>query len=365
MQRSRLVLAAAAILAAACDTPTAPTMRAPGAPVTPAFDDAPTSQTTFSGEATVVQATVTGLPKITLVRTGPLDASGGALNNTLAKLEISETQTGGFLGLDATVGHASTVGQGKRSRSQATVADLALRVLGQPVEATFLEAEASAVCDAAGNAAGAARSTIADLIVAGIPISVTGEPNQRVEVAGLTIVLNEREVNQSGNTADVTVNALHITAVEPLTGTKVDVIVAQAHADIRCGACADQGDDFTTGGGWIVTQTGGRANFAIAGGKRAGWGHLTYHDKGEKLAVKSETVDSYEHDYATKTSTISGWATVNGVPNQRFKVTVRDVDEPGRGSDRFEIDLPGYAAANELGGGNVQFHDKPNRCPGD
>jgi hypothetical protein len=367
MQRSKLFLGVTAILAVACETPTAPSVRAPNASVRSGFDDAPTSQTTFSGEATVVRATVTGFPEITLVGTGPLDASGGALNNTLAKLKIDKMQTGGLLGLDATVGHASTIGQGKRSRSQATVADLAIEVLGQSIEAKFLEAEASAVCDAAGNAVGTARSAIADLMVAGIPISVTGEPGQRVEVAGLTIVLNEQDVKQSGNTADVTVKALHVTAVQPITGTTVDVIVAQAHADIRCGVCTDQGDDFTTGGGWIVTQTSGRADFAIAGGKRPGWGHLTYHDKGKKLTVKSEAVDYYHHDYATNTSTISGWATVNDVPNQRFKVTVRDIGEPGRGSDRFEIELPGYAgyaAANELSGGNIQFHDKPSGCPG-
>jgi hypothetical protein len=371
MERSKLFLAVAATLAAACETPTAPTARRLDAD-RPALDASSTSATTFSGEATVVRASVTpgiGEPiTVNLVETGKLPESGGALTATLLKLEISKTQTGGILGLDATVGHASTVGQGKHSRSQATVADLALEVAGQRIEATFLEAAASAVCDAAGNAVGAASSAIADLTVAGQPITITGEPNQVIDLPllGLRIMLNEQDVKQSGNTADVTVNALHVTAVDPVTGKKVDVIVAQAHADIRCGRCTDQGDDFTTGGGWIVVpQTGNRANFAISGGKRTGWGHLTYHDKGAKLTVKSETIDSYVHDYTSNTSTITGRATVNDIPDQPFKVTVRDAGEPGHGADTFEIEIPGsrYTAANKLGGGNLQFHDKPSRCP--
>jgi hypothetical protein len=370
MERSKLFLAVAATLAAACETPTAPSARRLDAD-RPALDASSTSATTFSGEATVVRASVTpgiGEPiTVNLVETGKLPESGGALTATLLKLEISKTQTGGILGLDATVGHASTVGQGKRSRSQATVADLALEVAGQPIEATFLEAAASAVCDAAGNAVGAASSAIADLTVAGQPITVTGEPNQVIDLPllGLRIMLNEQDVKQSGNTADVTVNALHVTAVDPVTGKKVDVIVAQAHADIRCGLCTDQGDDFTTGGGWIVPRPGDRANFAISGGKRTGWGHLTYHDKGAKLTVKSETIDTYDHVYETNTSTITGWAMVNDMPNQRFTVTVRDAAEPGRGVDTFKIQVGDYYVAfNELGGGNIQFHDKPSRCPG-
>jgi hypothetical protein len=366
MERSKLFLAVVATLAAACEAPTAPNAGNLGAGAAPGSDAASTSQTTFSGQATVVQARADGLAEpITLVGTGELPESGGSLSKTLAELEIGEGQTAGILALNARVGHASTVGQGKRSRSQATVADLALRVAGQPIEATFLEAAASAVCDAAGNAVGAASSTIADLTVAGQPITVTGQPNQVIDLPllRLKIVLNEQEVKQSGNRTDVTVNALHITASDPVTGKKVDVIVAQAHADITCGLCTDQGDDFTTGGGWIVTSTGDRANFAISGGKRTGWGHLTYHDKGAKLTVKSETIDTYVHDYDTNVSEITGWATVNGVPNQRFTVTVRDAAEPGRGADTFKIVVGSYVAGNELGGGNIQFHDKPSRCP--
>ena len=99
MQRSKLFLAVTVTLAAACETPTGPNARTLDAGARLAFDAAGTSQTTFSGEATVVQATVTPLGvatpiTINLVETGELPELGGALNATLAKLDISKDQTG-------------------------------------------------------------------------------------------------------------------------------------------------------------------------------------------------------------------------------------------------------------------------------
>jgi hypothetical protein len=377
MKRSKLFLAVAATLVAACETPTAPSARRLDAD-RPALDASSTSATTFSGEATVVRASVTpgiGEPiTVNLVETGKLPESGGALSATLLKLEISKAQTGGILGLDATVGHASTVGQGKRSHSQATVADVALEVAGQPIRATALEAAASAVCDAVGNAIGAASSAIADLTVAGQPITVTGERNQVINLPLLRIMLNEQVVTQSGNRTDVTVNALHITASDPVTGQKVDVIVAQAHADITCGICTDQGDDFTTGGGWFNTGDAPqmRKHFAVAGGYKNGawWGHLTYMDKAEGIQVKGDEVYLYENNKTPEgnRSFIKGRGHLRDGSPVDYEVTVEDNGEPGR-ADRFHIALkgvpshPAYAVGGTLGGGNVQFHDKPSRCP--
>src|SRR5205823_3646458 len=68
---------------------------------------------TFSGQATVIKATVLGTP-IVLADTGPLPSSGGAQQASL----LSASQAG----IGAEVLHASTVGQGDRSRSEASVA---------------------------------------------------------------------------------------------------------------------------------------------------------------------------------------------------------------------------------------------------
>jgi hypothetical protein len=364
MERSTLFLAAAATFAAAaCETPTGPNARTLDGGARPGFDEASTSQTMFSGEATVVQADVAGVP-IRLGQAGPLDPSGGADRATL--FEINQTLNP--VALSGRIGHASTVGQGKRSRSQATVADVRLDVNGTLIEASFLGAEATAVCDAAANAVGSASSEIANLRVAGQSIVVFGRPDETVDVPvpGLTIVLNKQDVRRRGNNdIDVTVTALHVTFVDPVLGTTTVVNVARAHADIRCGRCADKGDDFTTGGGWIATATSSRANFAIAGGKRSGWGHLTYHehDKAEPMVVKSESIDNYYH--AANRSVITGRATVNGVADQPFEVEVTDNGEPGRGADQFHIRLlsTGYTRGGTLAGGNIQFHDRPNSCP--
>jgi hypothetical protein len=369
MERSKLFLAVAATLAAACETPTAPSARRLDAD-RPALDASSTSATTFSGEATVLQAKVGGMP-ITLVGTGPLDQSGGAQEKTLAQLEISEDQTPGrLLALRARVGHASTVGQGKKSRSEATVADLALRVLGIPIEARFLEAAASAVCDAAGNAVGAASSAIAGLTVNGQSYAVTSEYTVIGPVGGVTIVLNEQHVDQSGNHADATVTALRITAQDPLLG-EVEVIVARAHADITCRGCTDQGDDFHTGGGWFRDGADQfRHHFAVAGGYKNGgpWGHLTY--KSEDYQLNGGEVESYTPDPMDPSQAlITGRGRLRNGSTAWFKVTVDDNGEPGR-ADTFTIELfeaegmPAFhTAGGTLAGGNIQFHDKPSRCP--
>ncbi len=74
------------------------------------------STTLFSGQATVVDANVLGI-KTTLADTGPLPESGGAQQTSLLTASVPQL-------LSAEVLHATTVGQGDRSRSEASVASL-------------------------------------------------------------------------------------------------------------------------------------------------------------------------------------------------------------------------------------------------
>lgn len=375
MTRSTLLLALGAVVMAGCERPTAPAPTMPNADVVSA-----TSATTFSGEATVVRAQVTPLGVvapvgITLVPTGALPSSGGALNATLLHLNIDKAQTAGLLSLDAEVAHAHTVGQGKQSRAQATVASLDLDVAGNQVGATFLEALASAVCDAVGGATATGSSVITDLVVNGTGYSVGTEPNQViVNLATLRVIANEQTRN-SGNATDgdITVNALHVTAYAPnLDGTRgaqiADVIIASAHADVHCGLCTDQGDDFTTGGGWITPDATpqARKHFAITGGYKNGqpWGHLTYLDKATGLRVKGTGVLSYKNtpsDNGT-TSVIMGTGELADGKVVGYTATVTDNGEPSD-TDTFSILLDnGYHSGGMLGGGNIQFHQKPSHC---
>ena len=358
MKRIALLALAASVLVG-CEKPTGPTTYDPSASLTSS------TRTTFSGDARVIQATVLALPTIVVGEAGPLDASGGADHSTLLSATISKEQTLNLLALDAEVVHAATVGQGNHSRAEASVADASLNVAGNTIQADVLSSRAEARCDGAGGASASGSSEILGLVVNGTPITVTGEPNQTVDLpagAGV-IVINEQSGTTSGNHSDITVNALHVTVFNPLPGPPLaDVVISSAHADIACAACSSPVGDFVTGGGWITGPSGGRANFAVAGGMKNGglWGHLTYIDHGAGgPKVKGTGVTAYR---GTGTSRhIEGTADIDGASGT-YAVDVADNGEPGR-NDTFSLKLSnGYTASGNLAGGNIQLHGEAP-CP--
>ena len=314
--------------------------------------------TTFSGRATVISGQVAGIP-ITLVDTGPVDAGGGQLHASLLDYPISglPDATGGAL--TAEVLHATVVAHGNKSSAEAAVANFSLAAAGQSITAEFLAARASATCNS-GSATITESSEIAGLTVNGKQIVVGSEP-QTITVPGGSIAINEQPVaSASGDTGAVTVNALHIMLTDPVLGTKTDLIVASAHADITCatqpGAGGCDNKDFVTGGGWI-TRSGARATFAVAGGP-GGWGHLEYIDHGSGFKVKGTGVTAYGPGKTGPTSRqIDGTADWTG-GSGTYHVEVADNGEPGR-SDTFQLMLSsGYGAAGTLDGGNIQLHCK-------
>ena len=311
-------------------------------------DGGSSTSTTFSGRATAIRATVLG-NNIVLSDAGPLPASGGSQEASLLTASVPGVVT-------ARVLHASTIGQGDRSRSEASTADLDLTVGGQHVTATFLMARAEARCSN-GTATTSGGSEVLGLTINGQAIAVSGQPNQTVQLplgAG-RVVINE----QSRSPGSITVNALHVV----VTGV-ADVVISSAHADIRCGRVDCGGaKDFVTGGGWITgTPSGAKGNFGVAGGIKNGglWGHLTYHDHGAGgPKVKGTGVTAYTVLSATARH-IEGICEINGQGGFTYRVDVADNGEPGR-SDTFELRLSnGYSAGGTLQGGNIQLH-KPCR----
>jgi hypothetical protein len=306
---------------------------------------------TFSGQATVVRATVLGLQPIILSDTGPLPSSGGALNTSLLSAQVQGLLT-------AEVLHASTVGQGNASRSEASVANLGLTVAGNTIAAGFLMSRAVAECHN-GVPSQSGSSEIVDLVINGETIAVSGTPNEAIALpGGGSVTINEQDSTRPG---DITVNALHV-----VVPGIADVVISSAHADINCappggGGCVAVGD-FVTGGGFITAPSGGRANFAVAGGiKGKGfWGHLEYHDRGANLTVHGTGVTAYVATGPT-TRHIEGTALVNGQAGFTYQVDVTDNGEPGT-ADVFSISLSnGYSAGDTLRGGNIQLH-RPNIC---
>ena len=302
------------------------------------------NNTTFSGEATVVQATVLGLSPIVLSDTGALDSTGGAREASLLDANIPGLLT-------AEVLHASTVGQGQRSSSEASVANVTLTVGGNTISAGLLRARATAECHN-GTASVSGSSEIVDLVVNGQAIVVSGQPNQTISLPVGRVIINEQQSSVRGNTGDITVNALHV-----MVDGVADVIISSAHADITCGGPVCPGGDFVTGGGWITgTPSGERGTFGVAGGIKNGalWGHLTYIDHGTNMKVKGTGVTAYTVTGPT-TRHIEGTAEIDGRSGS-YQVDVSDNGEPGR-KDTFSIMLSNrYSASGLLIGGNIQLH---------
>lgn len=307
-------------------------------PAVPAVAQA--AETTYGGQAKVVDATVLG-QHVVLSDTGPQAPSGGAREASLLSAEVPGLLTANVL-------HASTIGQGGASRSEASVADADLTVAGNTVSADFLQSQAEARCGP-GGATMSGSSDIARLVVNGEAIAVTGAPNQTVALpGGGSVVVNE----QSRTGSSITVNALHV-----VVPGVADVVISSSSASIVCASssCASS-KDFVTGGGWIPVA-GDRGTFGVAGGIRNGafWGHLTYIDHRTGMKVKGLAITAYTVTGPTSRQ-IKGTAEAGGQP-VTYTVDVTDNGEPGRGSDLFSLRLSsGYTAGGTLAGGNVQLH---------
>lgn len=302
----------------------------------------------FSGQATVVRGTVLGA-QVTIVDTGPLPPSGGALEASLLTATVPDV-------LSAKVLHAATVGQGDRSRSEASVANFNLTVTKTTISADFLMARAQAVCTKKGPVVSGSSEIVA-LTINGTAIDVSGKPNQTIALPNGKVIINEQVAKVANGKGEITVNALHV-----ILNDLTDVVISSAHADVICGQVICDGSDLVTGGGFITTSTRARANFAVAGGLHDGasWGHLNYIDHGTAMHVQGTSVTDYEVVTAT-TRRISGTCKIDGKTGFTYIAEVADNGEPGR-KDTFALKLSnGYEAGNKLAGGNIQLH-KPKPC---
>ena len=139
--------------------------------------------------------------------------------------------------------------------------------------------------------------------------------------------------------------------------------------------------DFTTGGGFVITDNGNHANFGlVAGCKHDGFfGHVNFldHDTTGMFAglhVSSDQITAYvDPSPPSRYRDICGIADTNLFGNVYFRVRTLDVAEPGsgpNGPDRFGIELTGISppwtgahavvvSTRFLRGGNMQLH-KPN-----
>jgi len=173
---------------------------------------------TYSGRATVVQATVLGVTTV-INDTGPLPSSGGAAEVNNPQVSVPGLFSGNAL-------HAEAFGADCRSSSEASVSNLDLTVPGHHLNAGVLTSRSTATCGATGPST-TGNSEIEGLVLDNTAIFVTGQPNQTVAFPGGMLIINEQTSAGSG---DLTVNAVHLVVFGV-----ADVIISLAHADITCG----------------------------------------------------------------------------------------------------------------------------------
>jgi hypothetical protein len=175
----------------------------------------PESAQAVTGHARAVRATVGAAPtQVTtaLADTGPLGGPQDARDASLLAWTIPALLTGEGL-------HATTIARDERVDSAASLGNLALSIAGTTITAEFVLARATA---AAGPAA-AGYAVVEGLRVNGLPILATGEPNQRIDVPGGYLLINE--LQRAPGSASV--NALHLV----ITGV-AEVVIASATAGL-------------------------------------------------------------------------------------------------------------------------------------
>jgi hypothetical protein len=182
--------------------------------------------TTYAGEGIVASVNVLGL-KTNIADTGALPSSGGSLSTQLASANIPGVLSLGLLS-------ASTTGGDFRTSSQASAANVSLTAAGIGITASVLTSNATATACGSQSPAVSGGSNIANLVVNGQSITVTGAPNQTVPLLIGSLIINEQisSVNSSsaGSSADMVVNALHL----KVAGL-ADVVISSSHAGVSCG----------------------------------------------------------------------------------------------------------------------------------
>ena len=326
---------------------------------------------TYGGEATAISGMVAGIP-VNLAGTGTIDPSGGARHNSLV------CYPGGLLcdvGVpDATSGllsgqtlSATAVGRGGQTHAQSSVAKLALLVHGLLIKADYAHSEVKSICKDDGHGGhyseSTGRSDFSELTIGGTPITVSGLPNQLVNVPSplggiITVVINEQTVNNGY----LTVRALHIKAPSILGLVSLtDLTVGHSRGKIDCGDVEQCFARKVTSGGFVEIP-GGKLTFAASGQMASTWGHFVAvnHVTGDKLQATMQVTTFTPDGYAE----ITGTGFVNGVIPVEFTVRLKDNGEPGR-NDRFSLTSthPNFEVLDTtLDGGNIQFHKPKGDC---
>ena len=115
-----------------------------------------------------------------------------------------------------------------------------------------------------------------------------------------------------------------------------------------------------TNGGWIIANNGDRASFGgnakvDADGNVSGNEEYQDHGPAQPMNLHGNVLAILCHS-ATE-ATIYGQATIDGSGSHFYRIKVKDLAEPGKGMDTYEMLTTGYYSGDKiLQGGNVQIH---------
>jgi len=171
---------------------------------------------TVTGQATAAQVVLLGL--LGTATTTSLASTG--ISGTDAESDVGQATGSALSLLGADVLNAATYSYSNEVDSVASLANLGMTVAGIGITADSVVSQASQVLGAAGTGS----SYISNLAINGVPVAVSGAPNQTIWIPGGQMVLNEQSISSTGGAV---VNAIHITV-----NNVADVVVASATAAI-------------------------------------------------------------------------------------------------------------------------------------
>jgi hypothetical protein len=188
-----------------------------GLPPLPLPSPPAATSSTIVGDASAARVSVLGIlgtaMTTALADTGTLTTANNALD--------ASTLAGGIpAALSAETLSASTISWADQVDSAASLGNLSMTVAGVGITADFVMAEASQVQGAAGTGS----STLTNLVINGVPIAVSGAPNQAISIPGGQVIINQQTISSTGAAA---VNALHV-----VVSGVADVVVASATAGV-------------------------------------------------------------------------------------------------------------------------------------
>jgi len=176
----------------------------------------PTAASTVSGNASAASVSVLGI-------LGTASTSALANTGTLSGVNDARDASmviGSLPVLSAETLSAATISWADQVASEASLSNLSMNVAGVGITADLVLARASQVLGSAGSGS----SILSNLSINGIPVAVTGVPNQAVWIPGGQVIINEQTISSTGTAV---VNALHVA----IAGV-ADVVIASATAGI-------------------------------------------------------------------------------------------------------------------------------------